>query len=441
MTFMARRGLLFGTRRTKEAVMTRARGNRALRSARIGSASGATAQRRTSIWPEGTFGPARSGSTISGRTHAGLGLPAGAWQTHHHVSAVAAPAAFPGRIVDDTALAALPKAHLHLHLVGSMRPSTLAEWCARDGRELPVLNLGHGGWARFHHLYEAASASVRSEADLRRLVDELIADQARDGVRWVEITADPGNYHGRIGPAAQVLEILLDAGRQSGRRHGVAVGWVVCANRSRAADDALALARLAARHAGTEVVGFGLANDERAAPTVTFIEAFAVARDAGLNPVPHAGELCGAHSVAEAVTMLGARRVGHGVRALEDPRVLELLRAEDVTLEVCPSSNVALGVYEGPWAAEGGPAHPVDRLRAAGVKVCLNADDPLLFGASLLDEYRFAQRSLGWEAADVAASAAASIEAASCPPELRRSLLGELDGWLGSYGASRSQAA
>jgi adenosine deaminase len=432
-------------RRPQEAAMSRARSNRALRSARLGAASGG-AQRRTSVWAEGTFGTARTASALTGRTHSGTGLPTGPWHAHHHVAPTTAltPAALstaPSTVslprFDDAALAELPKAHLHLHLVGSMRPSTLAEWCRRDRRPLPVLDLQSGGWARFHHLYEAASASVRSEADLRRLVDELVADQARDGARWVEITADPGNYHGRIGPAAHVLEVLLDAGRQSGARHGVQVGWIVCANRSRPSDDATQLAHLAARHAGTEVVGFGLANDERAAPTRSFIEAFAIARDAGLRAVPHAGELCGSESVAEAVTLLGAKRVGHGVRALEDPRVLDLLRSNEVTLEVCPTSNRALGVYEGGWAAEAGSSHPVDRLRAAGVKICLNADDPLLFGASLLDEYRFARETLGWEAADLAASAAASIEAASCSAELRRSMLDDLDGWLDRHGASR----
>lgn len=348
-----------------------------------------------------------------------------------------ATASAPTAHVDDAALRSLPKAHLHLHLVGSMRQTTLREWCERDGRPVPSLDLGHGGWARFHHLYEAASASVRAEADLRRLVDELVADQAADGVRWVEITADPGNYKGRIGTGEEVLEILLDAGRISGARHGVQVGWVVCANRSRAAADALGLAHLAARNAGSEVVGFGLANDERAAPTADFIAAFAVARDAGLKPVPHAGELCGPESVAEAVLMLGAERIGHGVRSLEDPRVLELLRRNEVTLEVCPTSNMALGVYDAGWATLEDQLHPVDRLRAAGVRVCLNADDPLLFGASLLDEYRFAGRQLGWDATGMAASAAASIQAASCPDELRRTLLDELDGWLDLHGASR----
>lgn len=339
--------------------------------------------------------------------------------------------------LDDEALVRLPKAHLHLHLVGSMRPATLAEWCARDGRTLPSLDLGAGGWTRFHSLYEAASASVRTAADLCRLVQELVEDQARDGARWVEITADPGNYRGRIGSPDEVMELLVEAGRLAGERHGVAVGWVVCANRSRPAGNAAELARLAESHAGTEVVGFGLANDERAAPTVDFVDAFSIARDAGLTPVPHAGELCGASSVREAVELLGAERIGHGVRALEDPVVLELLRAHDVTLEVCPTSNLALGVYEAAWAStHGGVAHPVDRLRAAGVKVCLNADDPLLFGASLLDEYRFAHCELGWEAADLAASAAASIEAACCPSSLQRRLLDELDGWLALYGAS-----
>ena len=338
--------------------------------------------------------------------------------------------------LDDAALARLPKAHLHLHLVGSMRPTTLAEWCRRDGRPFPDLDLGCGGWPRFDALYEAASASVRTEADLRRLVDEIVEDQARDGARWLELTADPGNYHGRIGSAADVLALLVEAGRAASVRHGVEVGWVVCANRSRPASVAADLAVLAAGWKDRGVVGFGLANNERAAPTSDFRSAFAIAREAGLAAVPHAGELCGAASVEEAVRLLGASRIGHGVRSLESADVLALLRDRDVTLEVCPTSNHALGVYEGAWARAAHPAHPVDRLRAAGVRVCLNADDPLLFGAGLLDEYRFARDTLGWSAAELAASAAASIEAAGCGAALRAELLAELDAWLAANGES-----
>lgn len=336
----------------------------------------------------------------------------------------------------DRALVALPKAHLHLHLVGSMRRTTLAEWCERDGRPCPDLDLDAGGWPRFNSLYEAASASVRTAADLERLVDELVEDQARDGAQWVEVTADPSNYHGRIGSAAEVLAILLEAGRQAAARHDVAVGWIVCANRSRRPSQALDLAHLAAAHAGTEVVGFGLANDERAAATAEFTRAFAVARDAGLLAVPHAGELCGASNVEEAVRLLGASRVGHGVRALEDEAVLDLLVEREVILEVCPTSNHALGVYDGEWAGAGiaGP-HPVDQLRAAGVRVCLNADDPLLFGAGLLDEYRFARDELSWGPTELAQSAATSIEGASCPEPIRRRMREDLATWVAEQGA------
>lgn len=331
--------------------------------------------------------------------------------------------------LDNDVLAALPKAHLHLHLVGSMRPSTLAELCVRDGRPVPRLDLDAGGWSRFNALYEAASASITCEADLRRLVQETVEDQRRDGVRWVEITADPSNYHGRIGAAEHVLDVLLDEGRRASARHGVEIGWVVCANRSRPPVLALRLAELAAGRAGDGVVGFGLANNERAAPTAAFIRAFATARDAGLAAVPHAGELCGAHSVREAVTLLGACRIGHGVRCLEDEATVRLVLEAGVTLEVCPTSNLALGVCDARWSDGGPTAHPIERLHRAGVKLCLNADDPLLFGAGLLDEYRFAHTELGWDRHDLATSAEASIRAAACPEPLRRELERDLAGW------------
>lgn len=310
-----------------------------------------------------------------------------------------------------------------------MRQATLADLAVREGVTLPQ-GLGrtdHGGrgplgWARFDALYCAAKELVRYPADLARLVRELAQDEAAAGSGWVEVTANPGLYYGRFGPDEAVLELLLEAGRAATAATGVGIGWVVSADR-RHPDRAPALARLAARYAAQGVVGFGLANDEQANPAAAFVHAFRIARDGGLLAVPHAGELCGPEEVDQAVAVLGADRVGHGVRAVEDPALLERLAAAGVHLEVCPASNVALGVF--PHAG----AHPLPALLAAGCSVSLGSDDPLLFGAGLVDQYAMARDRFGLDDRALARLARSSVTASAAPAERRAALLGGIDAW------------
>jgi adenosine deaminase len=341
-------------------------------------------------------------------------------------------------------LSALPKAHLHLHLIGSMRPRTLADLARRNGERLPPelsaltcrvaspstsyrgvrpTEADVRGFARFDAFYVAAKRQIRGLDDLVRLVFELAADEAAAGSRWVEVTANPALYHGRLGPEEAVLEALIDAGVAATAATGVGVGWVISADR-RFPDDALALAKLGVRYREHGVVGFGLANDEAANPSAAFAPAFDIARDGGLLAVPHAGELTDAGDVWQAVERLGATRIGHGIRAVDDRRLLERLVDRDVCLEVCPASNVALGAID--HLAD----HPLPRLRAAGCAVTLAADDPLLFGAGLTDQYRIARGVFGFDDGELAELARCGIRAAGCPPELRRDLLGRVDAWL-----------
>ncbi len=322
-------------------------------------------------------------------------------------------------------LRALPKAHLHLHLVGSMRPSTLAELAARAGRAVPDVRVGGRaptGWARFDARYTAAKDLLTAPGDLVRLVGELAEDEAAAGSGWVEVTANPGLYHGRFGTDADVLDLLLDAGRDASAATGVGIGWVVSADR-RHPEHAEALARLAAGAAGRGVVGFGLANDEAANPGAAFAGAFRIAREGGLRSVPHAGELCGPEEVRTAVDVLGADRIGHGVRAVEDPRLLARLAQEGTHLEVCPSSNLSLGVC---GRTED---HPLPALLEAGVSVSLAADDPLLFGSGLLEQYALARDAFGLGDGALADLASSSIEASCAPCDTRARLLAGVAAW------------
>ena len=333
---------------------------------------------------------------------------------------------------------ALPKAHLHLHFTGSMRPATLLELAEQHGVRLPTalrsaqmlsLSPDERGWFRFQRLYDAARACVRTAEDMRRLVLEAAADDAAEGSRWLELQVDPTSYAVHVGGITPALEVVLDAARTASAVTGTEVAVVVAASRIRHPLDARALARLAARYTGEgpgTVVGFGLSNDERRGTTAEFAPAFDIARRAGLASLPHSGELLGPEHVRETLAALAPDRLGHGVRAAEDPALLGRLVEAGVALEVCPASNVALGVYPEPGDV------PLRALVAAGARVALGADDPLLFGPRLAAQYRSAREDHGFDDGELAALARCSITASRAPAATKRRLLAEVDDWLRS---------
>ena len=333
-------------------------------------------------------------------------------------------------------LTLLPKAHLHLHFTGSMRTSTLAELAADAGVRLPAALLqpdavalppGDRGWFRFQRLYDAARACVRSEAAMRRIVAEAAQDDAAEGSRRLELQVDPTSYGPFVGGVTPALEIVLDEARQASAATGVEVAVVVASSRMRHPLEARTLARLAARYAGDgpgQVVGFGLSNDERRGDTAEFGPAFAIARRAGLASVPHGGELLGPAHLEQVLTHLRPDRIGHGVRAAEDPGVLRRIADDGVALELCPASNVSLGVF----------AHaehvPLRTLVDAGATLALGADDPLLFGSRLVAQYESARSVHGFSDEELAELARGSIRASRASEDTRTRLLADVDRWL-----------
>lgn len=333
----------------------------------------------------------------------------------------------------------LPKAHLHLHFTGSMRPATLVALADKHGLRLPealtkswpptLSATDERGWFRFQRLYDTARACVRDAADMRRIVREAAHDDAAEGSHWLEIQVDPTSYAPFVGGITPALEIILDEARSVSAEAGIGVAVVVAANRIRHPLDARILARLAALHAGHgsgQVVGFGLSNDERRGSTPEFAPAFDIARRAGLACVPHGGELLGAASVWETLAALGPDRLGHGIRSAEDPQVLEEVVRRGVTMEVCPGSNVALGVY--------GAARdvPLRQLIEAGAQIALGADDPLLFGSRLNAQYETARAVHGLSDVELAELARSSVRGSRAPETVRKEMLAGIDSWLAS---------
>jgi adenosine deaminase len=331
-------------------------------------------------------------------------------------------------------LEALPKAHLHLHFTGSMRHRTLLELAARDGIHLPdslveewppqLSAADEKGWFRFQRLYDVARSVLRTEDDVRRLVLEAAEDDVRDGGRWLEIQVDPSGYAARFDGITAFTDLVLDAVRDARERTGLGIAVVIAANRTRHPLDARTLARLAAQYVDRGVVGFGLSNDERRGSTADFAPAFRIAERAGLMLVPHGGELRGPEHVRTCLDTLHADRLGHGVRSAEDPDLLARVVDAGVALEVCPVSNVALGVYSDLTSV------PLPELLAAGATVALGADDPLLFGSRLAGQYSTMRAAHELTDEQLAGLARMSVQASRAPDDTKKAILADIDAWL-----------
>lgn len=333
-------------------------------------------------------------------------------------------------------LGALPKAHLHLHFTGSMRPATMFDLAQRQGVRLPPHLTEHDplavpadarGWFRFQRSYDSARHLVRSEEVIRRLVREAVEDEASEGSVRLEIQVDPTSYAPAAGGLTPALEIILDEAKQASAATGVDTGVIVAASRIRHPLDARVLARLAVKYAGDQpgdVVGFGLSNDERVGVTSEFSSAFQIARRAGLASVPHGGELLGADSVREVASHLAPNRLGHGVRAVEDLDLFHRLVDDGIAFEICPTSNVQLGVFGDPSEV------PLRTMVDAGATIALSADDPLLFRSRLRDQYEIARNVHGFNDREIAGLAKSSIEASLASHSNKQKWMKQVDNWL-----------
>jgi adenosine deaminase len=318
----------------------------------------------------------------------------------------------------------VPKAELHVHLEGTAPPELISRIAARNGVAIPAEMLGEDG--RFHYTdflhflrtYDLAASVIRSAQDYRDITYEYLADVARDGAIYVELTASP-DHAALVGLGDDEHLDGIAAGIDEARRDfGIEARILLSAVRNFGVEQAIRVASYAAQWPHRYVVGFALAGDERVA-VADFAPAFQIAAAAGLGCTVHAGEWEGPESVRAALA-LPVTRIDHGVRAIEDPALVAELAARGITLNTCPTSNVVLGVY---------PAyddHPLPRLREAGVGLTLGSDDPPYFGASLAGEYRICAEHFGWDDADLLEVTRTAINAAFCEEPLRSALRARL---------------
>jgi len=317
----------------------------------------------------------------------------------------------------------LPKGHLHLHMEAAMRPATLTRLSQKLGIEVKPTT-GFAGFTQFSATYRSLLASLDHPDHLGLLTDEIFADQAAQGVAYLELAVSPQFYAERYGTVEGALDELIALARAASAAHGVAFGLMPTIDRMRDLDEAMVIARAAAARAGDGVVSLGLANEERGYPAGDFAEPFALAKAAGLQSTPHAGELVGPESIRDALDALQADRILHGVRAAEDPALVAELADRGIPLDVCPTSNLLLEVVDD--MAE----HPLVGLLDAGVRCSINADDPILFGPDILDEYELCRRELGMTDEQLAACAWTSIETTLADDETKARAKSAIDAWL-----------
>ncbi len=311
----------------------------------------------------------------------------------------------------------MPKAELHIHIEGSVRPATLLELGRQHGVAYPFADAaGVAEWFRFRdfahfiEIYIAIKRALQTPDDYARVTRELAEDGARQGVRYLEVTFSPAiigvpSPH----PSGDIVLAGLRAGAEEAlREHGVRVQFICDPVRGRAPEQVLALAHWCVDNLGDGLVGFGLGGIERGYPPDLYLDAFAVARRGGARLTIHAGETAGPESVRAALAA-GTERIAHGVRAIEDPGLVRELAARGMVLDVAPTSNLRLGVY--PDYA----AHPFRALHEAGVALTINSDDPPMFNTTLADEYLALAAHQDFTLDDLAGFSLRAIDAAFLP--------------------------
>jgi len=319
-----------------------------------------------------------------------------------------------------------PKIELHHHLEGAAPPALVRDMARARGMDVSSIFDAEGAYSyrdflQFLDVYEKATRPFSSPDDYALLLAVVAGEAAEQGVVYLETFLAPDFCGGRDpGAWKDYLAAMIEAAA-SAEQLGITLRGIVTAVRHAGAEAARETAACAQETAGDFIVGFGMGGDENAGDTSDFAYAFDMAREAGLRLTSHAGEWAGPASVRASLTDLGVERIGHGVRAIEDETLVAELADKGIVLEVCPGSNVALGVYPS-WEA-----HPIARLRQAGVKVTVSTDDPPFFHTNMTREFEELERAFGWDAGDFAALNRVALDAAFCDDATREVIAKRLE--------------
>jgi adenosine deaminase len=312
----------------------------------------------------------------------------------------------PGEAMDprlETFVRQMPKAEIHLHLEGSVRPGTLLELARRNGLQPPAADeAGLHEFFRFRdfphfiEVYIAVCSCLRTPEDFATIVRELGEDAAAQNIRYLEVHFNPETNVRKRGLDFHEMLAGMNRGREDSRqRWGVEMRWIADGVRDSETSPRSVTQTvdwIAALSPADGVVALGLGGNEVGYPPAPFAADFARARAAGLHTVAHAGETTGHATICDSLDLLGVERIGHGIRAVDNPGLVERLARDRVPLEISPTSNLCTGVVASL------DEHPFRALDEAGVLVTINSDDPPLFGTTLTDEFLILARHWGYDA-------------------------------------------
>ncbi len=321
----------------------------------------------------------------------------------------------------------LAKVELHLHHEGAAPPDFIRQLAFEKKVDLSGVFDDRGGYAfddfvHFLRTYEAATSVLQTPEDFARLTRAVLEQSAANGVVYCESFLSPDFCGGgEVAAWKEYLHAIQEAAAKAEADFGIILRGIVTPVRHFGPDKAKRSALCAAETAGDWVVGLGMGGDEGMGQQGDFAYAFDMAREAGLRLTTHAGEFGGPDSVREAINDLNVERIGHGVRAIEDPALVRELADRQITLEVCPGSNVALGLYPDMQS------HPIARLRDAGVRVTVSTDDPPFFHTTMRKEYDMLAEAFGWDVDDFHALNQTAIDAAFCNTDTKARVLKKLE--------------
>ena len=322
---------------------------------------------------------------------------------------------------------ALPKIELHLHLEGGAPPAFIRGLAKEKKIDLSGIFNEQGGYKftdfwNFLKVYEAATETLQRPEDFYRLTLAVLEESAASGVIYTETFLSPDFCGGRdIGAWREYLHAIREAADKAESTMGITLRGIITCIRHFGPEKARQTARCAAETAGDFIVGFGIAGDEKIGAPKDFLWSFDAAREAGLRITAHAGEWGGPQSVRDAIHDLGAERIGHGVRAIEDLALIDEIAERGIVLEVCPGSNVALGLYPN------FRAHPIGQMYDRGVKVTISTDDPPFFHTTMAREYDQLNRAFDWDEGVFASIARTSLDAAFCDADTKARILKTLE--------------